>query len=718
MNKKGKVYKSLWISYVLLMCIPVIIGIALYSYTYKSVKKQNVLYNKNLMKTIASTCDKELDYYKQVLKEISTREYVRSLVSIKEYDEQRDAWNVYQVAEEVKSRYNLLREHANECADFFVYLKKDNKFIGTSGATSFQVYSELYYDDAEALYDFLQRAESDDMLVYNKNETTTYILLVKKLTTQNGRTADALAGVWIDVSVLEEKIASDEWNANLDWTMVTKDGQQLRAMDDIMIEDKAYISSVLTSEVLDLDYYLFSPMSVVEETAKQIRNVHILSLALVMLIGMVITHIFLQKHYDPLEKIAAMLKRDGEEGSVKDEYQYLTESISKMLHETHTLSRDVRKKENILYTQRIENLLLGTVPKEDTSICEKFATGKNLVLVCEYLAEGAEEGEETKLKQFIIQNIFSEKLDSCYVHEAVEQDKKEVFIVNIPAEDDMYSLKLQETLEDACQVIEEKFLFQVFVYEGGVYEGVDKICKSYIEACDTTKFKESVNDVYIRYEDIKDLTIHKYEYTFEMEARLVGMVRDNNVKAAQLYINNILDNNWNRKDASPEMLNCLLYDIFNTLLKVSEEQGINNTQLMTMKHIDVKIPLDRIKDFYWKILEKMCREQERVQDKNQTMCTQVLAYIKKHFDDPDLNLSQTAQKFGMTPSYLSSIFKAQTGKSIVDVIRAERIAKAQQLLEQGISVSDVAQQVGFRDRTSFIRTFKKCTGLTPGSVKK
>lgn len=68
----------------------------------------------------------------------------------------------------------------------------------------------------------------------------------------------------------------------------------------------------------------------------------------------------------------------------------------------------------------------------------------------------------------------------------------------------------------------------------------------------------------------------------------------------------------------------------------------------------------------------------------------------------------------MTPAYLSTLFKKQTGESLLKFISQVRVEAAKSLLEEGKSVSEVAEMVGFRDVSTFIRVFKKQTGLTPG----
>lgn len=71
----------------------------------------------------------------------------------------------------------------------------------------------------------------------------------------------------------------------------------------------------------------------------------------------------------------------------------------------------------------------------------------------------------------------------------------------------------------------------------------------------------------------------------------------------------------------------------------------------------------------------------------------------------------------MTPAYLSSIYKKGTGESLLKFINQTRIDEAERLLSEGVSVVEVAERAGFRDSSTFIRIFKKYTGVTPGQLK-
>ncbi|MBR4888778.1 MAG: AraC family transcriptional regulator, partial [Clostridia bacterium] len=53
-----------------------------------------------------------------------------------------------------------------------------------------------------------------------------------------------------------------------------------------------------------------------------------------------------------------------------------------------------------------------------------------------------------------------------------------------------------------------------------------------------------------------------------------------------------------------------------------------------------------------------------------------------------------------------------------EYIAARRIAYSQQLIEQGRSISEACYQSGFENMSTFIRSFRNITGMTPSEYRK
>ncbi len=79
---------------------------------------------------------------------------------------------------------------------------------------------------------------------------------------------------------------------------------------------------------------------------------------------------------------------------------------------------------------------------------------------------------------------------------------------------------------------------------------------------------------------------------------------------------------------------------------------------------------------------------------------------------PDL-----AKEAALSESYLCTVFKAQTGKSIVGYVNDRRLDRAADLLRTGrYLVKEAAAEVGFDDPFYFNRLFKRRFGASPSSI--
>lgn len=83
-----------------------------------------------------------------------------------------------------------------------------------------------------------------------------------------------------------------------------------------------------------------------------------------------------------------------------------------------------------------------------------------------------------------------------------------------------------------------------------------------------------------------------------------------------------------------------------------------------------------------------------------------------------LTLADIANHVGYSLCHCDTIFKKETGDSIINYLITERIAEAKRLLEEGgSSLKTVADDLGFSDYNYFSRIFKKVTGKTPTEYK-
>ncbi len=89
-------------------------------------------------------------------------------------------------------------------------------------------------------------------------------------------------------------------------------------------------------------------------------------------------------------------------------------------------------------------------------------------------------------------------------------------------------------------------------------------------------------------------------------------------------------------------------------------------------------------------------------------------YIDSNYMSEDISLNTVSDAVGLTPTYLSALFKKETKQNFTDYVTGLRISRAKELLCcTSKLVSEIAYEVGFRDYRYFSQIFKKQTGMTP-----
>lgn len=90
----------------------------------------------------------------------------------------------------------------------------------------------------------------------------------------------------------------------------------------------------------------------------------------------------------------------------------------------------------------------------------------------------------------------------------------------------------------------------------------------------------------------------------------------------------------------------------------------------------------------------------------------VIAYINSNYAD-DISLDLLTDKFYINKSTLSKEFKDYTSHTVHNYLVMKRISVAKQEMADGVSPSQVYLMTGFKDYSTFYRTFQRTEGMSP-----
>jgi two-component system response regulator YesN len=97
---------------------------------------------------------------------------------------------------------------------------------------------------------------------------------------------------------------------------------------------------------------------------------------------------------------------------------------------------------------------------------------------------------------------------------------------------------------------------------------------------------------------------------------------------------------------------------------------------------------------------------------------QIKQYIIEHSHE-DVSLDMIGKRVGLSPFYISKMFKEQLGVNYIDFLTECRIDKAKKLMsDPERSLKEITFEVGYHDPNYFSKVFKKMCDASPTEYRK
>ena len=149
-------------------------------------------------------------------------------------------------------------------------------------------------------------------------------------------------------------------------------------------------------------------------------------------------------------------------------------------------------------------------------------------------------------------------------------------------------------------------------------------------------------------------------------------------------------------------------DISSCLRNILREMELKNTGYMDVCQAYMEILIIRL----MRNTDLAVQTQPQVISGN-SQCAAVRRYIDLHFKEP-LTLEQLSEEAHINKYYLSHAFKREYGVSPINYMISRRIDESKYLLaETDLSMSQIAQLLGFSSLSYFSQVFRKIHGSSP-----
>lgn len=216
------------------------------------------------------------------------------------------------------------------------------------------------------------------------------------------------------------------------------------------------------------------------------------------------------------------------------------------------------------------------------------------------------------------------------------------------------------------------------------------------------------------------LAIQMLEQRYEAERNLIQAVSQGMAhKAEQMFSNTSTLNLENRvSDPIRNIKNYMI--IMNTLLRKAAEYGsvhpfyIDKVSSDFARKIEHISSTDELATLQREMVHKYCRLVKKHSMKKYSLLIQKVLTVVDSDLTADLSLSRQAELLNVNASYLSALFKKETGQTLTEYVTKKRVEHAAFLLKTtNLQIQTVAQHCGIYDVNYFTKMFKKYTGKTP-----
>ena len=122
------------------------------------------------------------------------------------------------------------------------------------------------------------------------------------------------------------------------------------------------------------------------------------------------------------------------------------------------------------------------------------------------------------------------------------------------------------------------------------------------------------------------------------------------------------------------------------------------------------------KNFY-ACLFSMLNAENKISQESHGYIQKAILYLEQHYHE-SISIPQIADHVGISPIYLTKLFKLSTGKTLSEYLNFYRNQRSLELLvHTNNTINEISAKVGYSDVRSYIRFFKKFYQMTPGKYR-
>ncbi|GAA3406022.1 helix-turn-helix domain-containing protein [Paenibacillus hodogayensis] len=444
---------------------------------------------------------------------------------------------------------------------------------------------------------------------------------------------------------------------------------------------------------------------------------------------------------NPFNRFAASLSSrlgmhprfSASEAKQGNEFAYLETIVNDILSDSEQLQKQIKETKPFMKWRLYTELLTQHPPYSRDIQQYMDLVGMQLhpnhfiVMSAEFDRKSAiGSSADLHLYAYALCNVAEELINAESRGAAIEWDDGQCAIIVSFEDDDpeMHAVRAMAVADMLKKFAEQNFRKTVTIGIGGEVRELRDIRMSHRQSMEALKYKLVMgNNTIISADDIQDYSAGEFHRLFSLTDNMIDSIKQPDEDKLREQVASWFEA-MATSNVPPDIIRQLVVQLLMKAAGVAGEIGMNQDELVPAQNFQEALEqhetLEHIRDFTAGVLTGLIeriRLKRSSREKNEAI-DKITRFIRDNYMHGDLSLNYLSERFHMSISHLSKMFKDYTGGNFIDYLMEIRIAKSKELLAGGSGkVRDIAEAVGYANVNSFTRIFKKMTGLTPSEYR-
>lgn len=451
-----------------------------------------------------------------------------------------------------------------------------------------------------------------------------------------------------------------------------------------------------------------------------------------ILLGILFARILTRGIAKPYHTIVSRLKEFGNTKNAVNEADFLRDAIGEIIEQNQFMTDQISLNETTERSNLVRSLLLQNQSVSDSvnvalQQANNYLRYPQYYLVLAGLDHAARMNREMpsqnqNLWRFCVLNILEERMLELgdLLHTQIDRDHY-AFILSSQAEAVLVIEKAQQSYED----IQKYLPLTVTLAVSQPFSQLIDMTTAYDECMELLQHRlelgsRVITETVVRRGNMDDIA---HLTGLLKRDQLDNYLRQGNLSEIGLLVDRLERTFKTHPNPVPDTIYMMMSTILNDAISLIIENGwaLENIFPKNQNLYQELMEQETLEDMgLWmkQILQQMAPSFiEKKESRNESIIESIMTYLNDHYHE-DIRLNTLADSVYLSPSYLSRLFKQETGTNFIETLTMIRIKQSKKMLaDSSLKISDIADRCSLGSSNNYIRLFRKYEGMTPGQYR-